>query len=68
MLKLVLLTLAVIAVAIFLLGVNIFMKKDGKFPNSHVGGNKAMADRGIYCVQTQDYMDQKGIRPKKKRK
>lgn len=66
MLKLILLTLSLVAVAILLLGVKIFLTKDGKFPNSHVGGNKAMADRGVYCVQTQDYMEQKGIRPKRK--
>ena len=61
-------TLGIVAVAILLLGVRIFFTKNGKFPNSHVGGNKAMAERGIYCVQTQDYMEWKGIKQKTKRK
>ena len=61
MLKLVLLTLSIVGLAILLLGVNIFFRKK-KFPNTHVGGNKAMADRGVYCVQTQDYMERKGIK------
>ncbi|MBO5133316.1 MAG: hypothetical protein IKL19_03870 [Paludibacteraceae bacterium] len=63
-----LLTLGIVAVAILLLGVRIFFTKNGKFPNSHVGGNKAMEERGIYCVQTQDYMEWKGIKQKTKRK
>lgn len=63
-----LLTLGIVAVAILLLGVRIFFTKNGKFPNSHVGGNKAMAECGIYCVQTQDYMEWKGIKQKTKRK
>ena len=67
MVKLALLALLLVAVAILLLGVKIFFSKDGKFPNSHVGGNKAMAERGVYCVQTQDYMEQKGIRPRYKK-
>ena len=31
----------------------------GKFPNSHVSGNKAMRERGIGCVQSQDREAQK---------
>jgi hypothetical protein len=63
-----LLTIGIVAVAIALLGVRIFFTKKGKFPNLHVGGNKAMAERGIYCVQTQDYMEWKGIKQKQKKK
>ena len=55
MIKLLLLTLLVVAVCIVLLSVNILLKKDGRFPNTHVGGSKAMRDRGITCVQSQDY-------------
>lgn len=34
---------------------SIIVKKNGKFPNTHVSGNKAMRDRGIHCVQSQDF-------------
>ena len=34
------------------------MRKE-KFPNMHVGGNKALNEKGIYCVQTQDAMARK---------
>ncbi len=34
--------------------VNILLKKNGRFPNSHVSGSKEMRKRGIGCVQSQD--------------
>lgn len=66
MLKLFLITLAFIATAMLLLGIGIFFFKR-KFPNSHVGGNKALNKMGIYCVQTQDYMEYNGIKAKRKK-
>ena len=29
--------------------------KNGTFPKTHVSQSKAMRDKGIHCVQTQDY-------------
>ena len=57
MLKIVLLTLMIVGIAVLLLGVKVFFTKDGRFPNTHVSGNKAMRDRGIFCVQTKDRME-----------
>lgn len=54
MLYTVLITLLIVAVCVLLLGLKIFFVKGGKFPNGHVSGNKAMRDRGIGCVQSQD--------------
>lgn len=54
MLKTILITLLVVAVCVVLLGVRIFFVKGGKFPNAHVSGNKAMREKGIGCVQSQD--------------
>ncbi|MBO4984696.1 MAG: hypothetical protein J6C87_03525 [Bacteroides sp.] len=54
MLDTILITLLIVAVCIVLLGVKVFFVKGGKFPNSHVSGNKAMRERGIGCVQSQD--------------
>ena len=50
----VILTLFVVFISILLLGFRIFFFKDGKFPNIHIGGNKAMQKRGIGCATTQD--------------
>lgn len=52
-------TLAIVAIAVLLLGVQTFFSKRKKFPNMHVGGNKALNKKGIYCVQTQDAMARK---------
>ncbi len=54
MLKLFLISLVIIAIAMALLGVKVFFTKKGKFPNTHVSGNKYLRERGIFCVQTQD--------------
>ena len=54
MFKTLLFTLLIIAISIVLLSVTVIIKKNGKFPNTHVGGNKAMRKRGIKCVQSQD--------------
>ena len=41
-------------IAVILLSVSILIKKNGKFPNIHVGSNPAMRKRGIGCVESQD--------------
>ena len=43
-----------ILAAVLLLSVSIMLKKNGKFPNIHVGRNPAMRKRGIGCVEAQD--------------
>ena len=52
--KTLLFTLLIIAISIALLAIKIIIKKNGRFPNTHVGGNKEMRRRGIKCVQSQD--------------
>lgn len=58
--------LTVIALAIGLLALglagmalNILVKKGGKFPNTHVSGNKYLREQGVSCSQSQDKMEQK---------
>ena len=59
MLKIILFTLLIVAICMALLSVKILLKKNGRFPNSHVSGNKAMRQRGIGCLQSQDREAQK---------
>ncbi len=59
MLKLFLICFALILAAVFLMGFKVFFTKDGKFPNTHVEGNKALRDRGITCVRSQDWAARK---------
>lgn len=55
MLKIFLITLLIIAVCMILLCISIILKKNGRFPKTHVSANKAMRVRGIGCVQSQDF-------------
>ena len=54
MFKTLLFALLIIAISFALLAITIIIKKNGRFPNTHVGGSKAMRKRGIKCVQSQD--------------
>ena len=45
--------------AVLLLSVSILLKKNGKFPNIHVGSNPAMRKHKIGCVEAQDRQAQK---------
>ena len=44
----------IVAICVLLLGIKVFFVKGGRFPNMHVSGNKALRDKGIGCVQSQD--------------
>jgi len=59
MLATILLTLIIVGIAIVFLAINIIVKKNGKFPEIHIGKNKEMAKRGIKCTASQDREAQK---------
>ena len=54
MFRTLLFTLLIIAICVALLAVKVIFLKNGRFPNTHVSGNKAMRKRGIKCAQSQD--------------
>ncbi|MDR0333952.1 MAG: hypothetical protein LBI15_10855 [Dysgonamonadaceae bacterium] len=54
MVKTLLLGVALLLIVVLLLGVRVFFIKGGKFPNTHIGGNKAMQEKGISCAKSQD--------------
>lgn len=53
---------ALVAVAFLGLAIRIVIKKGGKFPNTHVSGNKHLREKGIYCAQAYDRMEQEKAR------
>lgn len=55
MLEVAVLSVIIILICLILLCVNIILKKNGKFPNTHVGGNPVLRKKGIKCAQTQDF-------------
>lgn len=59
MISTLILSLIIIAIAVVLLGCKVFFVKNGKFPNIHIDGNKALHKKGIHCARTQDAIARK---------
>ena len=55
MLKILLLTLAIVGLAVALLGVKVFFIKGGRFPNTHIHDNAEMRKRGIKCAKDKEF-------------
>ena len=56
MLKLLLLTLGIVAFALILLCVKLILVPHSTFGSAHIGSSKAMRERGISCAQSMDAM------------
>ena len=54
-----LLALGLLALSMAGLAITILVKKGGKFPNTHISGNKYLKKKGVYCSQTQDKLEQR---------
>ena len=55
MLKIFIFCVIIIGIAVLLMSVRILLKKDGGFVKTHVSQSKAMRDRGVTCVQSQEF-------------
>ncbi|RIH65847.1 hypothetical protein D1164_06140 [Mariniphaga sediminis] len=62
--KVILLAVALVAIAMLGLATQILLKRGGKFPNTHVGGNKYLKKQGIACAQTQDKIERAKVEKK----
>lgn len=58
-LKLLTITVILIAASFAGLAITLLLRKNGIFPNTHISQNKAMKSRGITCAQHNDV----GCRP-----
>nr|WP_319401461.1 hypothetical protein [uncultured Carboxylicivirga sp.] len=54
-----LLSVALMGIVFVLFATRILLQKNGKFPNMHIGSNREMNKRGIYCATTQDKLARK---------
>ncbi len=63
MLTTLLFTFIFIAISVLLMSVKVLLKKDGRFPNFHIEGNRALGKKGIFCAKTMDRLaiKQKGL-------
>ena len=59
MVRLFLISLLIIAVCMVLMSITILIKRNGRFPNTHVCGNKYLRRQGITSAQTQDKQAQR---------
>jgi hypothetical protein len=51
MLQIFIITVVLISISFIFLGIQVFFKKKGKFPQTHVGENKNMNKLGITCAK-----------------
>jgi hypothetical protein len=54
-LKLILLSVVLISIALVALAIRMLVIRQGRFPVTSIGKNKAMAERGITCVKHDEY-------------
>ncbi len=54
MIKILLLSVLIIAISIALLSVKLLFKKNGQFSSQHVHDNPGLRKQGIHCVIDQD--------------
>ncbi len=59
MLKLALITLGIVALSVLFLCIKMILKPGSRFGSNHIGGSKAMRDRGIHCVQSMDAFERR---------
>ena len=52
-----------LGIALVGLGITMLIKKDGHFPETHIGRNKAMKKRGINCANTTDRLERQNYKP-----
>ena len=55
MLEVLVLSIIILLICLALLSVRVIFKKNGRFVNTHVGGNAYLRKKGIKCVQAQDF-------------
>ena len=54
LLKLMLLTTILLVIAFAGLAITMLIKKNGRFPNTHISGSEELRNRGISCAQYND--------------
>jgi hypothetical protein len=54
MIEVLLLSLGIVGISFLALGFRVLFVKKGKFPNSSVGGNKALRQYGLQCARGEE--------------
>lgn len=51
----------IVALAVLMLSVRIIFVRNGKFPETHIEGNKALAEKGIHCAKSMIREEEKKV-------
>jgi hypothetical protein len=62
--KILLPAIVVLALVFVGFGITILVKRNGKFPDTHIHSNKPLQEMGIHCVQKEDKLEQEKGRKK----
>ena len=62
MLKLLIITIPILAIAFAGFAIKILFKKNGEFPETRVGHNKNLRKKKIYCIKTEQKIIDKNIK------
>jgi hypothetical protein len=57
-------TILIVGISFLGIGINIFFRKDGKFPETEVGKNKRMHQLGIKCMKCEELNMYKELKKK----
>jgi hypothetical protein len=60
--KILILTIVIIALVFLALATRILLKKKGKFPDTHIGSNQYLKSQGITCATTYDKIEQAKVK------
>lgn len=63
LIKLFVIIVILVGLSLVGLGIGMLLKKGGKFPETHIGKNKNMKDRGVTCANTTDRNERKNYKP-----
>jgi len=63
MLQIIIISFVVVGFSILAMAITILIKKNGKFPSIHIGGNVEMKKRGIHCASTTDRIQRRDYHP-----
>lgn len=55
MTQILIISVVVLLLCMAFLSINILLRKNGRFPNTHVSSNRELRRRGINCIQSQDF-------------
>lgn len=65
MIKVILIAIVLLGFVFLGLGISIFFRRDGKFPETEVGNNKKMREMGITCVKCDEYRNWQKMKKKR---